>query len=284
TEALRGEGAILLNKAGKRFMLDIHPDAELAPRDVVARGIFAEVKAGRGAFLDCTKAVGDKFEEHFPTVWGYCREAGIDPSRQPIPVVPAVHYHMGGILTDANGRTSLDGLWACGEVASTGAHGANRLASNSLLEAVVFAGRIADDIKGLMPVPQLVPWPQEYDEQEIPDEAPESAVEAELRRTMTANVGVVRNFDSLTAALQTIAKLESRTKNPNLRNALTAAKLVTASALKRVESRGGHYRSDYPLTDPDLARRSYLTLKDANAIVAEATGQAPRRIATTGAE
>ncbi|MEL6752003.1 MAG: L-aspartate oxidase, partial [Pseudomonadota bacterium] len=144
TEALRGHGATLINDAGERFMVPIHPDAELAPRDVVARGIAAEIRAGRGAYLDCREAVGETFEEEFPTVFEYCVEAGIDPVTQPIPVVPAAHYFMGGILTDANGRTSLDGLWACGEVTSTGAHGANRLASNSLLEAVVFAARIAE--------------------------------------------------------------------------------------------------------------------------------------------
>ena len=151
TEALRGEGCTLHNSSGHRFMLDIDPAGEMAPRDIVARGIFAEVTAGRGAFLDCTRAVGDHFADEFPTVYSYCKEAGIDPVTDMIPVIPAAHYFMGGILTDADGRSSLDGLWACGEVTSTGAHGANRLASNSLLEAVVFAGRIAQNISGLLP-------------------------------------------------------------------------------------------------------------------------------------
>ena len=148
TEALRGEGATLINAAGERFMLAIHPDAELAPRDIVARGVFAEIAAGRGAFLDARKAIGAQFAEHFPTVYASCIAGGIDPVTQPIPVAPAAHYHMGGVAVDADGRTSIDGLWAGGEVASTGAHGANRLASNSLLEAVVYAARIAEDIDG----------------------------------------------------------------------------------------------------------------------------------------
>ncbi len=160
TEALRGDGAILVNRAGHRFMTDLHPDAELAPRDIVARGVFAEVAAGRGAFLDCTRAIGAKFAEHFPTVYASCIAAGINPVMQPIPVVPAVHYHMGGIAVDADGRTSLDGLWAAGEVTSSGVHGANRLASNSLLEAVVFASRIADSIKGMLPEASLYEWPK----------------------------------------------------------------------------------------------------------------------------
>src|SRR5215472_12853955 len=145
TEALRGEGATLINDSGERFMLAAHPLAELAPRDIVARGVFAEISAGRGAFLDAREALGARFAEKFPTVHASCLAAGIDPAKQPIPIAPAAHYHMGGIAVDAKGRTSLRGLWAGGEVSSTGAHGANRLASNSLLEAVVYAARIAED-------------------------------------------------------------------------------------------------------------------------------------------
>ena len=133
TEALRGEGALLVNKAGERFMLRHHPDAELAPRDIVARGVFEEIIAGRGAFLDCRKAIGDRFATAYPTVFAHCKSAGIDPVTELIPVAPAAHYHMGGIATDMHGRSSVEGLWAAGEVASTGLHGANRLASNSLL-------------------------------------------------------------------------------------------------------------------------------------------------------
>src|SRR4030088_420949 len=148
TEALRGEGATLINDRGERIMLARHKLAELAPRDIVARGVFAEIAAGHGAFLDATKALGAHFAKKFPTVYASCMAAGIDPVKQPIPVAPAAHYHMGGISVDARGRTSLKGLWAGGEVSSTGAHGANRLASNSLLEAVVYGARIAEGISG----------------------------------------------------------------------------------------------------------------------------------------
>src|SRR6202048_221227 len=150
TEALRGEGATLINDKGERFMKAQHRLVELSPRDIVARGVFAEIAAGHGVFLDATKALGAHFAERFPTVYASCISAGIDPAKQPIPVATAAHYHMGGISVDAHGRTSLKGLWAGGEVSSTGAHGANRLASNSLLEAVVYAARIAEDIDGNM--------------------------------------------------------------------------------------------------------------------------------------
>ena len=146
TEALRGDGATLINKSGERFMEKLHDDGELAPRDIVARAVFRENVEGRGAFLDCRKAIGAEFQTLFPSVYKKCRDAGIDPVSEPIPVAPAAHFHMGGIHTDAFGRTTLNGLWACGEVASTGAHGANRLASNSLLEAVIFAARVAEDL------------------------------------------------------------------------------------------------------------------------------------------
>ncbi len=125
-----------------------HPLGELAPRDIVARGVFAEIAAGRGAFLDRDQGARQEFAGKFPTVYASCLAAGIDPATQPIPIAPAAHYHMGGVAVDEHGRASLDGLWAGGEVSSTGAHGANRLASNSLLEAVVYAARIAEDIDG----------------------------------------------------------------------------------------------------------------------------------------
>ena len=132
-----------MNSGGARYMRNVHKDAELAPRDIVARATFREVHSGRGAFLDCREAIGARFAENFPGLFEICSEAGIDPVSELIPVAPAAHYHMGGVLTDANGHTTVDGLWACGEVACTGAHGANRLASNSLLETVVFGARIA---------------------------------------------------------------------------------------------------------------------------------------------
>ena len=268
TEALRGEGAHLLNAAGERFMVAIHKDAELAPRDIVARGIFAEVQAGRGAFLDCTKTVGTHFAEEFPTVYGYCRSAGIDPVVEPIPVVPAVHYHMGGILTDADGRSSLDGLWAAGEVSSTGVHGANRLASNSLLEAVVFATRIANNIQSLLPSPKLNPWPENASQADDDEAGADSAAMSKLRKMMSADVGVIRNGAGLKNAVRTIVELERKNKQIPFANVLTAAKMMAVGALLREESRGGHFRSDFPEQVEAWKHRTYMTLDDADAFAA----------------
>lgn len=276
TEALRGEGATLVNKAGERFMLKIHPEAELAPRDIVARGVFAEIQAGRGAFLDARQALGASFAQRFPGVYEVCRHASIDPARELIPVAPAAHYHMGGVLTDANGRTSLDGLWAAGEVASTGAHGANRLASNSLLEAVVYAARIAEDIAGLLPLSQTLPWADASKRGETQPAVAEPARERALRQLMTASVGVIRDGAGLSGALGEILRLERATV-PSLRNMATAALMVTAAALRRRESRGGHYRSDFPETDPAQAQRTFLTLDDARAIAHDAGASVDRR-------
>jgi L-aspartate oxidase len=265
TEALRGEGATLINSAGERFMLDAHPLAELAPRDIVARAVHAEIAAGRGAFLDCREAIGEKFAEEFPTVYRHCREAGIDPAHEPIPVAPAEHYHMGGLLTDANGRTSLDGLWACGETASTGAHGANRLASNSLLEAVVFAARVADDITARGPIE-----PATDNGTAVANSLePSDDDVALLRHTMARHVGVLRDRAGLAEALSVIARLERSCRSTRFENMLTAAKLIAAAALARIESRGGHYRSDFPDTDPAWRHRTFLTLADAGRIAAD---------------
>jgi L-aspartate oxidase len=265
TEAIRGEGATLVNRAGERFMLRIHPDAELAPRDIVARGVFAEIAAGRGAFLDA-KAIPD-FAQRFPGVTASCRGAGIDPQRDLIPIAPAAHYHMGGVATGARGRTSLEGLWAAGEVACTGAHGANRLASNSLLEAVVFAGRIAEDIAGLAArprrhVPHTVP-------KDVPNRPIDPTREHVLRELMSAHVGVIRDADGLKHALAEIARIErDNARVPQLRNMATAALLVAAAALRRAESRGGHYRADFRGGDPAQANRTFMTFAEARAIAA----------------
>ena len=268
TEALRGEGATLIDRDGRRFMLDIHPLAELAPRDVVARAIHAEIAAGRGAFLDCRDAIGAEIEHKFPTVYRYCRDAGIDPVTQPIPIAPAEHYHMGGVLTDADGRTTCDGLWACGETASTGAHGANRLASNSLLEAVAFAARVASDIgEHLSQAERTVALP--VAETDAPAE-PDAKDVALLRRTMAADVGVVRDFAGLTRALAVIGDLEARARTPRMWNMLAAARLVAAGALARTESRGGHYRSDFPEADPAWRHRTFMTLAEADATASPA--------------
>lgn len=272
TEALRGEGAILVNKAGHRFMTDLHPDAELAPRDIVARGVFAEVAAGRGAFLDCTKAIGKDFAKRFPTVHASCIGAGIDPVTQAIPVVPAVHYHMGGVLVDADGRTSLDGLWAAGEVTSSGVHGANRLASNSLLEAVVFAGRIADSIKGMLPESALYEWPQtagENDDLVTVEDSPELK---DLRALMSRHAGVIREEAGLKMLIRELVGLERKRPRVRFSNIVSTAKLIAVGAYLRTESRGAHMRADHPGPQEALRQRTYLTLKDANRIAAELAG------------
>jgi len=269
TEAIRGEGATLVNRAGERFMLRIHQDAELAPRDIVARGVFAELQAGRGAFLDARSAIGASFAQRFPGVYETCRSTGIDPARDLIPVAPAAHYHMGGVLTDGTGRTSLDGLWAAGEVASTGAHGANRLASNSLLEAAVYAARIADDIAGQLPTARTHDWPSAAQSAKAAPAVP-PAREHGLRRLMTEHVGVIRDDAGLRHALAEIAAMERDCDGmPALRNMATAALMVTAGALLRTESRGGHFRSDYPKNDPAQARRTFLTLDNARRLGAD---------------
>ncbi len=236
TEALRGEGAKLVDRTGRAFMADYHPLGDLAPRDEVARAIHSERAAGRGAFLDCRAAIGAHFPDHFPTVFETCRSAGIDPREQAIPVAPAMHYHMGGVVTDLWARTSLEGLSACGETASTGAHGANRLASNSLLEAVVFAERAARRLR----------------ESNLPEAGASTAVAppelnelslVELRKRMHGQVGVVRDAAGLGATLDWIAAAKT---NVGEARALVASHLITAGALARKESRGGHYRGDFP--------------------------------------
>jgi L-aspartate oxidase len=269
TEALRGDGAILVNAAGHRFMTDLHQDAELAPRDIVARGIFAEITAGRGAFLDCSQSIGTHFPDVFPTVYGYCQSAGIDPVREPIPVTPAAHYHMGGILTGADGRTSLDGLWAAGEVTSTGAHGANRLASNSLLEAVVFAGRIAEDIQGMLPTPKRNDWGGSVDGSDDVVTEEDSPPMKRLRRLMGRCAGVIRDEAGLRHAARTIVEMEHANTKIRFSNMLTTAKLVVAGALQRTESRGGHYRSDFPKAKPEWQRRTFLSLTEADEVLRE---------------
>ena len=260
TEALRGAGATLINEKGVRFMVTVHPDAELAPRDVVARAIHRQIVNGGRVFLDCTKAIGAAFPEKFPTVYHSACAAGIDPVHEPIPVAPAAHYHMGGIASDTHGRSSLDGLWTCGECACSGVHGANRLASNSLLEALVFGARVADDVRDnntVLPGRGAPPAPEHWQAAPPPQA---------LRDTMTRDAGIERDAQGLQRALGAIAAIERAGQGePALLNMTATAKLIAAGALARVESRGGHFRSDYPQTDSQ-PRRSFLTLEDAEKI------------------
>ena len=236
TEALRGEGARLVDREG-RFLIGMAADSDLAARDIVARAVHQARVSGRGAFLDARKAVGAEFDHAFPAVFAACMAVGVDPRVQPIPVAAAAHYHMGGIAADDEGRTSLKGLYAIGECAATGVHGANRLASNSLLEAAAFgrmAGRAAalevgDGAAALLPVT-------------IGRDLPQEAMQG-LRAAMAQYCGVVRDargLEALLAVLDDLAGLYPQTA------AITAAKLVAQGALARRESRGGHFRADYP--------------------------------------
>ncbi|MEM7619865.1 MAG: L-aspartate oxidase [Pseudomonadota bacterium] len=262
TESLRGEGAILVNAEGHRFMLDHHPDAELASRDIVAKAVHKELLEKRGAFLDCRNAIGHRFVEDFPAAYQKCLAVDIDPITQLIPIAPAAHYHMGGVRTDDWGRTSVDGLWACGEVAATGMHGANRLASNSLLEAVVFATRIAENIRNTLST------------HKTPIEVIESTSEClhhrnhehdfkQLRQTMSEHVGVLRTKLGLENACHIIDDLYVKHYNTRgLGNALRAAKCVAVSALQREESRGAHNRTDYPVSQDILKNHTCVQWKN----------------------
>ncbi|MCF3972914.1 L-aspartate oxidase [Paracoccus salsus] len=265
TEALRGEGARLVNRLGERFMLPLHPDAELAPRDIVARAIYAQTQAGLRPVLDTRACLGARILTEFPAVAAACARAGIDPARQPIPVAAAAHYHMGGVATDASGRASLECLWVCGEAASTGLHGANRLASNGLLEALVFARICAAGIDAA-----LGPAPTDAHRITLPRLAAaaeaDPALVAQLRRAMTDGAGVVRDAAGLRHTLTRIAAIEAaRPDCENLLNMTATATLICASALLREESRGAHYRIDHP-HPAQIARRSRITLEDAMAI------------------
>ena len=245
SEAVRGEGAILVNSRGVRFMKGRHRLAELAPRDVVARAIFREQKKGP-VFLDARK-LGDRFAERFPGILALCKARGIDPRSDLIPVTPAAHYMMGGVVTDLRGRANVARLYAVGEVARTGVHGANRLASNSLLEGLVFAERVARDMASANEIgkpPAIGKW-------RVPPLADRGAAQVaadEIRAVMWEHAGIARTARGLRMALERLADIGRRlpagaTEELNM---LQTAQLVVEAALLRKESRGGHYRADYP--------------------------------------
>ena len=234
SEALRGEGAVLIDSQGRRFMTGLHPMGDLAPRDVVARAIHQQIAEGGGAFLDARRAIGPQFPDEFPTVFAACMAAGVDPRQEPIPVAPAAHYHMGGVATDADGATSLPGLFAAGECASTGVHGANRLASNSLLEAAVFGTRA-----GAAACETLDPGSQPLLAPAAPD-LPAAAL-AELRKAMSRDAGVVRDAAGLG---ELIARIDELAARHGAGTAVVAARLIAACALARRENCGAHFRGD----------------------------------------
>jgi L-aspartate oxidase len=281
TEALRGAGALLVDAAGERFMTAVHPSAELAPRDVVARAIEQKIAAGDSVYLDMRPVIANGLEGEFPEAVHACRDAGLDPANDLLPIVPAAHYHMGGIHVDDDGHTSLEGLWACGEVANTGVHGANRLASNSLLEAVVYARRVAAGIRRARASRDEHALPI----QEAPD-APLAGTDADLgaiiaatRRTVSRYVGIVRSGTGLQNALRRLRELDRQLLGiamgavdvpedsfnrvlrwSEARNLLLVARLVTLAALDREESRGAHYREDFPNPLPEWRRHQSLTV------------------------
>ncbi|MFB9949756.1 L-aspartate oxidase [Rhizobium puerariae] len=247
SEAVRGEGAVLVNEKGERFLVR-EPGAELAPRDVVARAISAELGRGGRVFLDARKALGRKFASRFPAIDGLCREAGIDPSTDLIPVRPAVHYHMGGVATDINGRSSVPGLWAVGEAASTGLHGANRLASNSLLEAAVMGMQAARDIAGVLA-------PTDGTAATAPATGlPPPADLSMVPPVVSRHLGVLRNAGAMHDAIASLLPLiesEEASSDPAL-----VALLIAVFASLRRESRGAHARPDFPLKLASAERRT----------------------------
>lgn len=267
SEALRGEGAILKSKNGKRFMENEHPQKELAPRDIVARAIDAEIKrtGEHYVLLDISHKDPEFIKSHFPGIYSKCMSLGIDITKDPIPVVPAAHYSCGGIVTDTRGRTGIKSLWALGEVACTGLHGANRLASNSLLEGLVFAQFVFDDIKNLWPDlknyehPVVPKW--QLGKACEPDEMVViSQLWDEIRRTMWNYVSIVRTEKRLARAAARIDQIcqEIETYYWNIvpsralievRNLAAVAQLTVKCARMRKESRGIHYSLDYPFTD-----------------------------------
>ncbi len=250
TEALRGAGAVLLDDCGQRFMPAIHPDAELAPRDVIARSVAARALAGRAVLLDATGV--DRLPERFPGAWAIARAAGFDPVREPLPVATAAHFHMGGIATDSEGATSMPGLRACGEVAATGLHGGNRLASNSLLEGLVFGERIARAVRASpLPAPR---GPLESPRRERLPAADSAGIQA-LRRLVSGSLGPLRDGADMAAAQARLDAWQPASRAEE--DIATVAGLLLASALERRESRGAHYRSDFPAAAAGAAARGF---------------------------
>lgn len=236
SEAVRGEGAVLIDEIGQRFLADL-PGAELASRDTVARAVFRHLAKGHRVFLDTRDCLVTRFAERFPAIAAFCHEAGIDPAFEPIPIRPAAHYHMGGVAVDDEGRSSVPGLWACGEVASTGLHGANRLASNSLMEAIVCASWVAEGVEGMSAGPRAM-----LRDDPMPPAADPSAV----RPILTQGLGVLRDRDGIARAIRSLYPLA---RGPNAASdAALVGLMIAVAAIRREESRGGHFRSDFPHT------------------------------------
>ncbi len=245
SEAVRGEGAILVNESGERFMLKVHASAELAPRDVVARAIFRQQRRSR-VYLDA-RALGPGFAKRFPGIFALCAARGIDPRTDLIPVTPAAHYMMGGVVTDLNGHSSMKRLYAVGELARTGVHGANRLASNSLLEGLVFAERVARDMAAAKPLRRL-PAAKQWVVPPFRDRGAAQVAADRVREVMWHYAGIARTAKGLRTAVRDLAEIEERLPSGATEelNLVQTARLIVEAALRRKESRGGHYRSDFP--------------------------------------
>ncbi len=260
SEAVRGEGAFLVDDSGERFMRDVHPLADLAPRDVVAKAITRKMMESRRPHVWLDARNIDNWKERFPTIYASCAAYGVNPSRDLIPVSPAAHYASGGARVDINGRTSVPGLYACGETACTGVHGANRLASNSLLEGLVFAARIADDLATNLPTPG----------DPVADDSEESllipSVRDQISTSMTEGAGVLRSAKSLDHTAHDLHRLGKQASSEPCVEAWEATNLhLVASALVqaakiREETRGSHWREDFPETSPEWQKRILLEL------------------------
>jgi L-aspartate oxidase len=271
SETVRGEGAILLNQNGQRFMPDYHPLAELAPRDVVARAIFSEIQKTTAPYvnLDLSRIPTAMIRHRFPNIYETCLNYGLDITTQPIPVAPAAHYMMGGVLTDLYGQTKVPGLYAAGEVASTGVHGANRLASNSLLEGLVFGSRAA---ASLLKEPAIIPKYSSNLQACYPRLVTEftnfKTDLTQLHHLTGQYLGIVRNAPGISAALDSLnsyrkpaaAQFAPDTEYLELQNMMQLARLMFQAALSRTESRGAHYRSDHP--EPSNEWRKHLIFHD----------------------
>ncbi|MFC9927274.1 L-aspartate oxidase [Streptomyces sp. NPDC127190] len=274
SEAVRGEGAYLIDGDGVRFMVGQHELAELAPRDIVAKGILRRMmeQDAEHMYLDARHFGADMWEHRFPTILAACRANGIDPITEPIPIAPAAHHASGGVRTDAHGRTTVPGLYACGEVACSGVHGANRLASNSLLEGLVYAERIADDIAAMHAANGLharVPAPVEHPDTPVhPLLAPEARFA--IQRIMTEGAGVLRSEEGLARAAEQLQRLHDEARGALAENGKTAepgvdtweatnllcvGRALVTAALLREETRGCHWREDRPERDDTLWRR-----------------------------
>src|SRR6478672_9861939 len=264
SEAVRGEGAFLVDDQGERFMRGVHELADLAPRDVVAKAIMRRMRetGAEHVWLDARAFGAEMWQRRFPTILATCRSHGVDPVTELIPVAPACHYASGGVATDLHGRSSVPGLFACGEVACSGVHGANRLASNSLLEGLVFSRRIAEQLAADLPARQ----------EPAPDGRPaglvDGAVRPALQHAMTERAGVLRSRDGLAAGARALADLATRATDDadvsawETTNLLTVSTALVAAAAAREETRGSHWREDFPDRDDEhWARHVDVTLE-----------------------